>query len=127
MAKEYVAYEGQEFTIEWYYSSNDKSPVLDYYKALSTEERIKLMRLFKRIGDSGEIRDKTKFNYEGDKIFAFKPQPHRFLCFFFDEQKVIVTSAFHKKQDKLPKNEKERALSAKTDYETRIKRGNYYD
>lgn len=127
MNKEYIAYKGQEFTVEWYYNSNGKSPALDYYKALSAEERIKLLRLFKRIGDGGEIRDKTKFNSEGDKIYAFKPQPYRFLCFFFDGKKIIVTNAFHKKQPKLPKNEKERALKVKTDYETRAKRGEYYD
>jgi hypothetical protein len=127
MKKEYIAYEGQEFTVEWYHNSNGKSLVLDFYKALDVDDRIKLLRLFKRIGDGGEIRDKTKFNSEGDKIYAFKPQPFRFLCFFFDGKKIIVTNAFHKKQDKLPKNEKERALSIKIDYEARIKRGNYYD
>lgn len=126
MSNEYIAYEGQEFTIEWYFNTGGKSQALEYYKALSMEERIKLLRLFKRIGDSGELRDKTKFNFEGDKIYAFKPQPFRFLCFFFDGKKIIVTNAFHKKQQKLPKNEKERALNLKTDYETRVKRGNYY-
>ena len=90
------------------------------------EERIKLLRLFKRMGDGGEIRDKTKFNNEGDKIYAFKPQPHRFLCFFFDGKKIIVTNAFHKKTDKLPQSKKERALNIKKDYETKIKRGDYY-
>ena len=127
MKKEYIAYEGQEFTVEWYHNSSGKSLVLDYYKALDIDDRIKLLRLFKRMGDCGEIRDKTKFNSEGDKIYAFKPQPFRFLCFFFDGKKIIATNAFHKKQDKLPKIEKERALSIKMDYEARIKRGNYYD
>ncbi len=126
MNEEYIAYEGQEFTVEWYFNSGGKSQVLEYYKALSMEERIKLLRLFKRIGDSGELRDKTKFNFEGDKIYAFKPQPFRFLCFFFDGKKIIVTNAFQKKQQKLPKNEKERALNLKMDYETRVKRGDYY-
>ena len=90
MKKEYIAYEGQEFTVEWYHNSSGKSLVLDYYKALDIDDRIKLLRLFKRMGDSGEIRDKTKFNSEGDKIYAFKPQPFRFLCFFFDGKKIIV-------------------------------------
>jgi hypothetical protein len=39
----------------------------------------------------------------------------------------IVTNGFHKKTDKLPKEEKDRPLKMKTDYEARIKRGNYYE
>ena len=54
-------------------------------------------------------------------------QPYRFLCFFFEGQKIIVTNGFHKKTDKLPQNEKERALKLKKDYEDRVKRGNYYE
>ncbi len=83
--------------------------------------------LFELIGIVGQIRNKTKFNYEGDKLYAFKPQPHRYLCFFFEGQKIIVTNAFHKKTDKLPENEKDRALRTKKDYETRVKRGDYYE
>jgi hypothetical protein len=83
--------------------------------------------LFKRIGDSGKIHDRTKFNYEDDSIYAFKPQPHRFLCFFFEGDKIIVTNAFHKKTDKLPRNEKDKAVKLKKDYETRVKRGDYYE
>ena len=75
----------------------------------------------------GEIKNKTKFNYEGDKIYAFKPQPYRFLCFFFKDGKIIVTNAFNKKTNKLPKSEKEMALKYKKEYEKRIQLGEYYD
>lgn len=124
---EYIAFEGEEFTIEWYFNSNGKSLVLDYFESLDDEEQVKLLGLFKLIGNVGEIKNKTKFRNEGDKIYAFKPQPHRFLCFFFEGQKIVVTNGFHKKADKLPQNEKDRALKIKKDYETRVKRGNYYE
>lgn len=127
MKREYIAYKGLAFTIEWYYNSRGISPALEYYKSLNTEDRIKLLRLFKRIGDSGEIKDKTKFNFEGDQIYAFKPQPQRFLCFFFVNKKIVVTNAFCKKQQKLPVNEKEKALKHKADFERRIKKGDYYE
>jgi hypothetical protein len=127
MNKEYIAYEGPEYTVEWYFDEKDRSPAFDYYESLSAQERIKLLRLFKRIGDVGEIKDTTKFNYEGDKIYAFKPKPDRFLCFFFEGKKIIVTNAFRKKQPKLPVNEKSKALDNKKDYEKRVKEGKYYD
>lgn len=124
---EYVAYEGNHFTIEWYFDTHYQSQALDYYQALSDDDRIKVLKLFKLMGDVGEIKNKTKFMNEGDKIYAFKPQPDRFLCFFCEDQKIIVTNAFRKKQQKLPKNEKEKALRIRNNYITRLKAGKYYD
>ena len=125
--KEYIAFDGVKYTIEWYFDENGKSMSLDYLESLSDKDQVKLLELIKLIGDRGEIKNKTKFRNEGDKIYAFKPQPHRFLCFFFEGQKIIVTNGFHKKTDKLPKEEKGRSLKMKTDYEARVKRGNYYE
>lgn len=124
---EYIAYQGAAFTIEWYFDERDKSDALEYYLALSQAERIQLLKLFKRMGDIGRIQDKTKFRNEGDQIFAFKPKPDRFLCFFYDGQKIVVTNAFRKKQDKLPVNEKSKALKRKQDYIKRYEKGDYYE
>ena len=127
MNKEYIAYQGQAYTIEWYYDNEGNSQALEYYEFLQSQEKKKLLYLFKRMGDAGTILDKTKFNNEGEKIYAFKPQPDRFLCFFFEKKKIIVTNAFCKKQQKLPINERDRALKNKKDYELRVKEGEYYE
>lgn len=124
---EYIAYQGNCFTIEWYFDQKDQSQALEYYQFLSADERVKVLKLFKRMGDAGEIKDTTKFVNEGDKIYAFKPQPDRFLCFFYDGQKIIVTNAFKKKQQKLPKNEKEKALSTRDNYISQLQIGEYYE
>ena len=87
----------------------------------------KAFSLFKRMGDVGLIRDITKFRNEGDEVFAFKPQPERFLSFFQIGKKMIITNAFIKKADKLPKNEKMRALEARKDFLLRSKKGEYYE
>lgn len=83
--------------------------------------------LFKRMGDFGRISDKTKFRYEGDEIFAFKPQPDRFLSFFVKDKRIIITNAFHKKSQKLPKNEKTKAINYRDDYLSRTNKGEYYE
>lgn len=127
MNKEYIAYAGEKYTIEWYYNSRGKCIALEYYQALPVKERINVLQLFKRMGDAGEIKDTTKFNNEGDRLYAFKPKPDGFLCFFYVGKKIIVTNAFRKKQQKLPNTEKDRALKLKRDYETRIKKGDYYE
>ena len=83
--------------------------------------------LFKRIGDFGKISDITKFRNEGNKIFAFKPQPDRFLSFFYTGKKIIVTNAFCKKSQKLPEKEKLLALKRMNSYDSRVNTGDYYD
>jgi hypothetical protein len=124
---EYIAYAGDIFTIEWFFDEHNKSQAFDYYIQRNTKERAKILSLFKRIGDIGQLKDKTKFNYEGDQIFAFKPKPDRFLCFFFQGKKIIVTNAFRKKSDKLPKMEKLRAINNKRDFIARTTNGDYYE
>jgi hypothetical protein len=127
MSKNYVAYKGPEFTIEWYYSERDESQALNYYLELDDGDRKKVLQLFKIMGDIGKIHDEQKFRNEGDKIYAFKPKPHRFLNFFVEGKKIIVTNAFWKKQDKLPKEEKTVALSCLESYKKRVKEGTYYE
>lgn len=100
--KQYIAYQGSEFTIEWYYDSNGQSLALEFFKKQSKERQRKLLNLFRLMGDQGKIFDETKFRNEGDKIYAFKPQPDRYLCSFFRGKKIIVTNAFTKKTQKLP-------------------------
>jgi hypothetical protein len=85
---EFTAYKGEKFTIEWYFDENGKSDVLNYFEKLPDSLKIKTLVLFKRFADVGEIKDKTKFNFEGDALFAFKPKPHRFLCFFIKGHKT---------------------------------------
>lgn len=125
--EEYIVYKGQKFTVEWYFDKNVKSQSRDYFFALDDAGKQKLLYLVKRLGDFGKISDKTKFNFEEDGIWAFKPKPDRFLSFFTSGKKVIITNAFEKKCQKLPKKEKNKAINCKNDYEARVKGGTYYD
>lgn len=125
--KQYIAYKGSEFTIEWYYDSKGQALALEFFKKQSKDKQRKLLNLFRLIGEQGKIFDTTKIRNEGDKIYAFKPQPDRYLCFFFREKKIIITNAFTKKIQKLPRAEKEFALKAHQSYEKRIKEKTYYE
>jgi Phage derived protein Gp49-like (DUF891) len=122
-----VVYRGSAFTVEWYVDRRGFSQAKDHYDHLPLERRVKLLKLARLMGEVGRIFDITKFRSEGHQIFAFKPQPDRFLCFFFTGRKIILTNAFHKKSQKLPPAEKERAIQAKRDFEDRMRRGVYYD
>jgi len=125
--KQYIAYEGTEFTIEWYYDENGESKALEFYHTQPMTQKRKLLNLFRLIGEQGKIFDPSKFRNEGDKIYAFKPQPNRYLCFFFEGKKIIVTNGYTKKSQKLPKGEKDIALKAFKSYIARINKGHYYE
>jgi hypothetical protein len=127
LQREWIAYQGDAFTIEWYWDARGRSQSLEYFDGLSDVRQDRLLMLLKRMGDAGRIFDKTKFRNEGDQIFAFKPQPDRFLCFFAKGRKIIITNAFAKKSEKLPRAEKDRALRAKVAFETRVEEGTYYE
>ena len=123
----YIAYLGDSFTIEWYWDENGKSSSLEYVKHLEEKDQRKLLQLLSHMGDIGEIRNKEKFRHEGDGIYAFKAQPHRYLCFFFSGRKIIITNAFEKKKQKLPKNEKDKALKARKSFQERTSKEVYYE
>ncbi|HSW72053.1 MAG TPA: type II toxin-antitoxin system RelE/ParE family toxin [Chlamydiales bacterium] len=125
--KQYIAYAGSEFTIEWYYDTKGFSSALEYFRKQPSDKQRKLLNLLRLMAEQGKIFDETKFRNEGDKVYAFKPQPDRYLCFFFRGKKIIVTNAFTKKTQKLPQGEKEIALKAFQSYEKRIKEGTYYE
>ena len=120
-------YKGSAFTIEWYIDERGHSEAFEYFESLTMERQVKLLKLVRLMGEVGKIFDKTRFRNEGDQIYAFKPQPDRFLCFFFVGKKIIVTNGFEKKSQKIPQVEKNRALRAKADYEARNTNGTYYE
>lgn len=127
MKCEYVAYYGQLFTIEWYFNEQANSQVLDYFNKLAHNKKAKLLYLFYILADTGKIRNEQKFRYEGNQIYAFKLVSDRFLCFFYEGAKIIITNAYVKQTDKMPPREKQRALKAKENYVKRIKAKSYYE
>jgi len=115
-----VVYIGESFTVEWYYDNVGFSQAYEYFLKTSNVQKRKFFILIKRIGDFGKISDITKFRNEGNEIFAFKPQPDRFLSFFVKGRKIVITNGFLKKADKLPRNEKEKAIKYRSDYLSRF-------
>jgi phage-related protein len=111
-----VIYTGHCFTLEWYYDCDGYSQAYEYFLSTTQVQKRRFLILIKRIAEVGKIFDKTKFRNEGNGIYAFKPQPDRYLSFFVKDGKIIVTNGFCKKTDKLPLSEKALAIKYKTEY-----------
>ena len=118
-----LIYKGEYYTVEWYFDETGYSQAYEYFLKVSAVQKRKFLILVKKMSDVGTIFDQTKFRNEGDDIYAFKPQPDRYLCFFFTGKKIIVTNAYHKKSDKLPPSEKNTALKRKSAYNSAINAG----
>ena|SRR5215203_6664427 len=103
-----------------------KSPAKAYFDDLDRERKLEAFELFMAMAKMGKILNITKFRHEGDSIYAFKPKPDRFLCFFYSGKKIILSNAFEKKQDKLSPTEKKKALAHQKDYKVRVEQGAYY-
>ena len=121
-----IIYIGRVFTVEWYFNRRGKSPGYEYFIKTPEDQQGRFTDLIKEIADRGVIHKVEKFRYEGDKIYAFKPAPNRYLSFFTDDKKIIVTNGFVKKKDKFPAKEKLRARRLMQDYINRKKEGSYY-
>jgi len=125
--EKFIAHKGSKLTIEWYFNKQGKSAAFEYFKKLSLSQKKKFIRRLFVLGDMGRMFNKEKFRYEGDQIYAIKTSPNRFLSFFFEGSKIIITNAYEKKSAKMPKREKEKAFNAKKDYKKRYDEGIYYE
>ena len=106
---EKIIYKGAFFTIEWGFDPARRCQAQQYYTELEVKERARVLALFKRMADVGKIYDQTKFTHETPKLYVFKPQPHRFFCFFIKGKRIIIVSAYQKQGQKAPAREIERA------------------
>jgi hypothetical protein len=106
---ECLIYGGAYYSIEWGLDKAGTCQARDYYNALDEGDRAKALALFKRMADVGKIYDTAKFTKETEKLYVFKPQPHRFFSFFVKGKRIIVVSAYRKQGQKMPLRERERA------------------
>ena len=75
-AGEYILFEGDQFTIEWYYKSNGKSQALTYFGRLDRTKKIKFIRLVEIMGTIGVIRVPNKKRCHGFVRGRFSSQPN---------------------------------------------------
>jgi hypothetical protein len=92
--------------------------VHNYFKFCDDVTQASLLFLVKTIAEIGRIYDETKFRIEDrqNKIYCFKPREERFFCFFFTGKKIIITSAYTKKKQKLDRNELRKAIQIRREY-----------
>ena len=116
--EKFLIYAGERFSVFFHAETETISSVHDYYWDCDDATRASLIYLVKRISDHGHIFDETKFRIEDKQhqIYCFKPKSERFFSFFFSGKKIIITSGYAKKKQKLDRRELEKAIRIKELY-----------
>lgn len=114
----FLVYSGEHYSVYFHAEAGDSSIVFDYFEASDDVTQASLLFLVKRIADMGHIYDETKFRIEDrqNKIYCFKPRKERFFCFFYTGKRIIITSAYMKKKQKLDRKELIKAIQIRDEY-----------
>jgi Phage derived protein Gp49-like (DUF891) len=114
----FLVYKGKHYAVYFHAEVGDSSSVNEYFECCNDITQASLLFLVKTMADIGRIYDETKFRIEDrqNKIYCFKPREERFFCFFFAGKKIIITSAYTKKKQKLDLRELKKAIQIRNEY-----------
>ncbi len=109
--------------VEFYEKENGEIPIKDFLLSLNEKMRAKAAREIKILSEFGNNLREPYSKHIQDGIFElrikFASDISRIFYFFFDGDKIILTNGFIKKTQKTPKEEIERAINYKKDYQRR--------
>lgn len=97
-----VAVRGPKLTVEWAVDSRGRMPALDFFQDLALKERQKILALFKRLADHGDIANREHFKSlgkSGDNLWEFKSFQLRFLGDYRPGGRFVVALGLRKKKD----------------------------
>jgi mRNA-degrading endonuclease RelE of RelBE toxin-antitoxin system len=112
MSSNPIAVRGQRITIEWAIDSRGRMPALEFYRDLSRGERQRILALFKRLADTGDIASREHFKSlgkSGDNLWEFKRSQFRFLGDYRPGGRFVVALGLQKKKDDLNRSDIEKA------------------
>ena len=116
--EDFLIYGGEYYSVYFHAECKKTSGVYIYFESCDNVTQASLLFLIKSIADTGRIWDETKFRIEdkANKIYCFKPKKERSFCFFLVGKKIIITSAYRKKRQKLDKRELKKAIEIREKY-----------
>jgi len=116
--KNFLVYSGPRYSVYFHAEANNSSEVYSYFKNCGDVTQASLLHLAKVMGEEGRIYDETRFRNEDkkNKIYCFKPKQERFFCFFLAGRKIVISSAYTKKQQKLDRKELKKAVQIRKQY-----------
>jgi hypothetical protein len=103
-----IVVRGNLRTIEYAIRANGSMPAKEFIEGLSVPDQAKILVLFRRMAEKGDVPNREQFKLVEGKIFEFKKQQIRVFC-FRKENRWQLTNGYKKKRDKLDRSEIDRA------------------
>jgi hypothetical protein len=125
-SKSSIAVTGQKLTIEWATDGRKRMPALEFYKELPPKERQKILALFKRLADTGDIANREHFKCLGklgDSLWEFKNFQLRFLGDYRPGGLFIVALGVRKKKDDHSETDIKKASRILAEHDAHARKG----
>ena len=110
----------ENFSVEFYEMASGECPAKEFIKTQGAKMRAKIYRVMSLLKSEGINLRMPHSEHLDDGIFQLRAQVGsditRVLYFFVIGRKIIVTNGFVKKTDKVPPNEKKKAIRYRSDY-----------
>ena len=103
MQNERVAARGTWGTVEWALDARRAMPAREFFLTLGASDQAKMLALFQRLAEAGQIWNREKFKGLGGKhgLWEFKSFQVRMLGDFRPNHRFLVAHGLIKKQDNL--------------------------
>jgi len=103
--------------IYYFLDERGVSPVKEFIKALSQNERAKVFAYIAELKDKGHNLRRPLADYLGHGIYELRPKANRIFYFFFLKNSAVLIHAIRKKTDKIPSRDLELCLKRKREAE----------
>ncbi len=109
-----------DWSVEFYSDRDNSSPVLDWYETLDEKTKAKLIWTFQLLETNGIEVGMPYIKPLEDKLYEVRAEVNRnairVIYFLYTERRFILLHGFHKKTQKTPKKELEKAKKYLEDF-----------
>jgi phage-related protein len=109
-----------DWSVEFYSDRDNSSPVLDWYETLDDKTKAKLIWTFQLLETNGIEVGMPYIKPLEDKLYEVRAEVNRnairVIYFLYTERRFILLHGFHKKTQKTPKKELEKAKKYLEDF-----------
>jgi phage-related protein len=109
-----------DWSVEFYSDRDNSSPVLDWYETLDDKTKAKLIWTFQLLETNGIEVGMPYIKPLEDKLYEVRAEVNRnairVIYFLYTERRFILLHGFHKKTQKTPRKELEKAKKYLEDF-----------
>ena len=118
-----------KFVVNFYRERDGSKPLGSFIKSLDTRMKAKVVANLRLLEEFGNLAREPLTKPLEDGLFELRTIESgnivRIIYFFDNDKIIIATNGFIKKQDKIPRNEKDLAKARRKDYFARKEAGTY--